>query len=286
MNDEKQSVSRSTSDVIRGQRVFTYGHSFHAWVAPILAELAKSAGIAGHAIAGRAEVGGSAGAPPYLNHHWNIPDEENATKKALRAGRVDVLTLSPIWLPDPGIEKFAELALEHNPGARVTVQEFWLPNDIYDTSYPLNTRKPVNHNDAKIAELRVRHQPYFQSVEDNVRQVNRHLGRSVVFVVPVGHAVLALRAKIIAGQARPLEEQEDLFNDSWGHPRPPLQALAAYCHFAAIYRRSPVGLPAPSRDVCANVWPEKRPWRDDALNRLFQELAWDAVIQHPLSGVP
>ena len=64
--------------------------------------------------------------------------------------------------------------------------------------------------------------------------------------MPVGQAVIALREKIIAGQAPGLKTQWELFRDSWGHPAPPLQALAAYCHFAVIYRRSPVGLPMPA----------------------------------------
>ena len=68
----------------------------------------------------------------------------------------------------------------------------------------------------------------------------------MLFVVPVGQAVLALREKIIAGQAPGLKAQEDLFTDALGHPKPPLQALVTYCHYAVIYRKSPVGLPPPS----------------------------------------
>ena len=62
--------------------------------------------------------------------------------------------------------------------------------------------------------------------------------------------------------------------------RPPLQALVAYCHFAVIYRRSPVGLPMPAVLARAN-----NPNWDEKLTRLLQELAWDAVTHHPLSGV-
>ena len=57
-------------------------------------------------------------------------------------------------------------------------------------------------------------------------------------------------------------------------------ALVAYCQYAVIYRKSPVGLPLP--DVLAKG---KNPNWDEKLNRLLQELAWDAVTQHPLSGV-
>ena len=60
----------------------------------------------------------------------------------------------------------------------------------------------------------------------------------------------------------------------------PLQVLAAYCNFAVIYRSSPLGLPLP-----AELANGRNPDEMYKLNRLLQELAWDAVIHHPLSGV-
>lgn len=258
----------------KGQRVFTCGHSFHVFVPAILSDLAKAAGIKDHVTAGLSGIGGSR-----VIQHWNVPDEKNKAKQALRAGTVDVLTLSPIHLPDDGIEKFAQLALEHNPKARITVQEFWLPFDIYDTTFKQRPKK-VDHNAPTGAQLRALHEPYFKSMDAHVRDLNKKFGKEAVFVVPVGQAVIALREKIIAGQVPGLKQQEDLFTDAIGHARPPLQALAAYCQFAVVYRRSPVGLPRPAVLVKAN-----NPSWDDALNRLLQELAWEAVTQHPLSGV-
>jgi len=52
--------------------------------------------------------------------------------------QVDVLTLSPIFLPDPGIENFTKLALEHNPDIRVIVQPFGCVGTF--TSRPPNGR--------------------------------------------------------------------------------------------------------------------------------------------------
>jgi len=269
-NDNGVKSEKYTEPITRGQRVFTCGHSFHVWVAEILYEMANAAGTPDHQVSGTSPIGGSRVIQP-----WDVPEEKNEAKKALRAGTVDVLTLSPIWLPDEGIEKLAKLAVEHNPNVRVTVQEYWLPNDEYVPVYPLQTKKVVDHNAATTAELRKCHALYFRDMDECVRDLNKQLGRDAVLVVPVGQAVLALREKIIAGRAPGLKAQAELFTDSWGHPRPPIMALAGYCHFAVIYRRSPVGLPVPS--VIAN-WGEP-------LNRLLQELAWDAVIHHPLSGV-
>jgi hypothetical protein len=271
---EEGKTSPAVDPVSKGQRVFSCGHSFHVFVPGILSEMAKGAGIAGHQVVGLSGIGGSR-----VIQHWDVSDEKNKAKEALRTGNVDVLTLSPIHLPDEGIEKFARLALEHNPNIRVTVQEFWLPFDIYDTTFKLRPQT-VDHNAPTAEELRKLHEPYFQSMDDHVRSLNKLLGKEALLVVPAGQAVIALREKIIAGQVPGLSTQQDLFTDAIGHARPPLQALVAYCHFAVIYRRSPVGLTLPAVLTRAN-----NPNWDEKLNRLLQELAWDAVAHHPLSGV-
>ena len=102
--------------ITQGQRVFTCGHSFHVWVPDILADLCKKAGIQGHTQVGISSIGGS-----QIIQHWNVPDDQNTAKKALKTGNVDVLTLSPIFLPDPGIENFTRLGLEYNKDIRVLV---------------------------------------------------------------------------------------------------------------------------------------------------------------------
>lgn len=260
---------------IKGLRVLTCGHSFHVWVVPMLTELAKNAGITGHQVAGVSSIGGST-----VSKHWQVVDEKNIAKPALREGKADVLTLAPIWLPDPGIENFATLAVQGNPNIRITVQEYWLPNDEYVPVYPLEVRKKkgMDRNATVLADLKSAQEKYDRDIEEHVKALNQKLGKDAMVIVPVGRAVVALREKIAAGQAPGITSQAELFTDSWGHPTEPIKALSAYCHFAVIYKRSPVGLPRPA--ILA-----KKPAWDDKLNRLLQELAWDAVTNHPMSGV-
>jgi lysophospholipase L1-like esterase len=262
-----------TSSTAKGLRVFSCGHSFHIWVVPLLNEIAMYAGIPDHQIAGRSGIGGST-----VLKHWDVPDDKNIAKQALTEGRVDVLTLSPIWLPDEGIENFAKLAFAHNPNIRITVQEYWLPNDEYNPVYPLDTRKKVDHNATTIPALRKAQEQYDHGIDEHVRAINKKLGKDVLVTVPVGQAVVALREKIIAGQCPGISQQTELFRDNWGHPTQPIMALAGYCHFAVIYQRSPVGLPRPAILSRNPAW-------DDKLNRLLQELAWAAVTEHPMCGL-
>src|SRR3569833_2153161 len=98
-------------------RMFTCGHSFHAYVYVMFPELVKGAGIEGFEGGGSARIGGSK-----VIQHWDVADDKNEAKRLLKEGKIDVLTLSPIWLPDPGSENFVRRGLKHNPDMRITVQ--------------------------------------------------------------------------------------------------------------------------------------------------------------------
>ena len=89
-------------------------------------------------------------------------------------------------------------------------------------------------------------------------------------------AVLRLRELIAARKAPGLSKQTDLFGDQIGHGKAPVVALATYCNFACIYRRSPVGLKDEDPEL-DKLSPELKP--------LLQQVAWDVVSSYPLSGV-
>ncbi|WP_395730524.1 hypothetical protein [Prosthecobacter sp.] len=263
--------------ITQGQRVATCGHSFHVFTYKQVDEIAKAAGL-DHQLVGLSSIGGST-----VQKHWDVPEEKSAVKQVLKTGKADVLTLSPIWLPDDAIEQFVKLGIEHNPALRILVQEYWMPNDEYKPVYPLEAnKKKVDHNATDLAKLRDATMRYAKDIEDLVRGMNQRLGKDSVVVVPVGMAAVTLREKIIQGEAPGLKTQAELFRDNWGHALAPLQILSSYCHFAVIYRRSPAGLPVP------NAFKALKDMSDEdkaKLNKLLQEIAWDTVTHHPLTGL-
>ena len=244
------------------------------FVPNLLVNMTTLAGIEGHKQLGLSSIGGSR-----VHQHWDVPDEKNKAKEVLSSGEIDVLTLSPIFMPDVGIEKFLTLAVEHNPNIRITVQEIWLRADTYEPT----TKRPatVDHNAITGPELWERHKPLFESIDAHVTELNNKVGKQVLFVVPTGQAVIALRERILAGKAGGLKMQSELFTDPTGHGTTPLQVLVAYCHFAVIYRCNPIGQPAPA--AMANS--KKPEWGPETV-RVLQEVAWESVTKHPLSGVP
>jgi hypothetical protein len=252
-------------------RVFVCAHSFMIFTSRLLPTMAQAAGFP-YAAAGQQMLGGSR-----VLQHWNLPDDKNGAKAALREGKVDVLTLSPHrLLPDEGIDNFTKLGLENNAKLRVLVQASW-PG--FDGNW--NGFKNEQRNAATLDSLREMRRAFREqwltALEAQVGALNKSIGRETVHIVPVCDAVFALREHIAKGHAPGLVKQTDLFRDDIGHAQAPLADLVGYCHFAAISGRTPVGLPVPA-DL-QNV-----PHAAE-LNTLLQQLAWDAVTAYPLSGV-
>ncbi|MCE9531969.1 MAG: hypothetical protein K8T89_12720 [Planctomycetes bacterium] len=223
------------ADPPKGQRVFTAGHSFHMMIPNLLSEMAKNANIMGHEIAGTQSIGGTR-----TIQHWNVIDEKNSVKKAINTGNVDVLTLSPhLKLPDEGVDNFVKLALEKNPNARVLIQASWM---LFDD--PKNLRTKFNNeerNQAKIDDLRKAYEPYDKAMHDQAKALNKQYAekykREVIFVVPVGQAVMNLREKIVDGKVPNITKQADLFTDPIGHAKTPV----AVCLGSCLEGNSPCG---------------------------------------------
>ncbi|OYW75487.1 MAG: hypothetical protein B7Z37_13080 [Verrucomicrobia bacterium 12-59-8] len=262
----------ASSGLPPGPRVFVCAHSFMIFTATMLPKMTEAAGIA-YQDAGRQMIGGSR-----TLQHWEVPDEKNLAKRVLREGSVDVLTLSPhMLLPDEGIDNYTKLGLERNPKLRVLVQASWPARDGNLTGDFHNAMR----NDATVDSLRklqaLQREQWLRKLDAQVIALNAAVGSEAVHIVPVGDAVFALREHIIEGKAPGITKQAELFKDDLGHPLPPLAVLVTYCHFAAIYQRSPVGLPVPAALKDAPQAAE--------LNALLQQLAWDAVTGYPMSGV-
>ena len=255
-----------------GLKVLTAGHSFHVWMPPLVAEMAKAAGIQGHEQLAISSIGGSK-----VIQHWELPPEKNKAKPILEAGKADLFTMAPTFLPDPGIENFTKLGLEHNPKIRLTLQQNWVPFEDPELWLSKSRPKSIDRDVLTLVQLRAKHDPYFKMIEDHVKELNARIPTAKIAIVPSGEAVLALRDKVIKGEAPGIKTQNELFTDVLGHPGPQIRVLSAYCHFAVIYRRSPVGLPV--NGLLAKL-PEA-----EKLNQLLQEIAWKAVTGHPMSGV-
>jgi hypothetical protein len=259
------------ADAPAGQRVFVTAHSFHAFIPQRLAALAKLAGIENHQLVGLQSIGGSK-----VKQHWEQADDKNKVKPALVTGGIDVLTMSPhmTYMPDEGIDRLVELGLSHNPKMRFLLQQSW---PIFDGWLQGEKVASNEERDTRSLDIvRVANKRFHDALDAQATEINKKTGHDVVFIVPVGDALIKLRELIATGQAPGLSKQSDLFTDTIGHTKTPLTVLTVYCNFACIYRTSPVGLKdnEPQLDMLS---PELKP--------LLQKIAWEAVTAEPRSGV-
>jgi hypothetical protein len=249
----------------KGQRVFYTGHSFHMFVPPRIEQLVKAAKIEGHKLVGTQGIGGSR-----VIQHWDLEGDKNKAKPALMTGEVDVFTMAAhLAIPDEGIANFTELGLKHNPNLRLLVQESWYP---FDGPPPdKRIRNNAERDNAKVADLQAAMDDWRKKLESQADELNKKHGKTAVFIVPVGEAVVKLRGLIIAGKYPGVAKQSELFTDPIGHGGAHIQNLASYCNFAAIYRISPEGLNLPGTT--------------DEQNAILQKIAWETVSAYPYAGV-
>lgn len=250
-----------------GLRVFYTGHSFHMFVPQLVEQLVKSSGIQGHKLAGTQSIGGSR-----VIQHWDLAEDKNKAKPALAGGQVDVFTMAAhLAIPDDGITKFTELGLEHNPNLRLLVQASWFPYDVPEPDKRI--KENSQRDNAKIEDLQRAIDSWRTKLEAQADELNEKHKKKAVFIVPVGDAVVKLRALVVEGKFPGVTKQSELFNDPIGHCHGHVQALASYCNFAAIYRISPEGM----KLNVGNLTDEQR--------AILEKLAWETVSKYPYAGV-
>lgn len=82
--------------------------------------------------------------------------------------------------------------------------------------------------------------------------------------------------EILKGHVPGIKLQSEIFRDGMGHPTTLLVNVVTYTWFAVMYCESPVGLKA--------LIDAKDP-NSAARERLLQQIAWNAAIGEPMSGV-
>lgn len=196
---------------------------------------------------------------------------ECATLKArLEAGGIDVFTYTHSnWGDTPIAEEFAEFAYKHNPNFRVLWQAGWMVHD----GLGINKNGPAR-DAVKIADLQAALDKARKRVEDKADEINKKLGKRVVFLVPVGDAFVKMRTMVVDGKFPGVTKQSELFNDDMPHQWRWGSILQDYCTFAALYQRSPVGLKV-SLDKAVT----------DEQHAILQRIAWETVSKYPYAGI-
>ena len=290
----------ATAPIKDGQKIVMATHSFNVFVGPTrsrdpavaptpgpLAALAAERHKTGHETLAVQMIGGST-----PMQHWKQgdgDDAKNIAKAALAKGGVTVFTMSPNQImPEPGIDLFGDYVIRTNPNARIMVQNSWSSWDGTGSTPAVggtgnDAFKAEDHNKATaadldrwIAALDTPSTGYLVRMRAQLEGVNRRAGHQIAYVVPSAKAVYTFRKEILAGHVPGVATQAAIFRDGIGHPQPPLAHLVTYIWFAAMYRESPLGLQA---------LVDKADPTSAAREKMLQEIAWNAVVSEPMSGV-
>jgi hypothetical protein len=200
------------------------------------------------------------------------PDE---IKELLTGGKIDVMSWGrPGWADSNFNEKYGDDlvtdGLAGNPDFRFYLQMAWKVHDGLGGKKKIET--VADYDESNLDEVQAVIDNSRKTVEAWADAINKKHGKPVLFLVPVGDAVTQLRRMIVAGKVPGVTKQSAVWSDAMPHAGPLAAELAAYCNYAAIYRRSPEGL-----DVKEGVPAEQR--------AILQKLAWETVSKYPYAGV-
>ena len=315
---QPRAAASATAPITKGQKIVMATHSFNVFVGPAraatptaantaagvtpaantappqmtpgpLAALAAERGKLGHETLAVQMIGGST-----PMQHWKQgdgDDAKNIAKAALTKGgpAVDVFTMSPnAIMPEPGIDLFGDFVIKTNPNARMMVQNSWSSWDGTGTTPAVGGTgnaafQAIDHDKATpadldkwLAALDQKPDGYLIKLRTQLEGINKRAGHQIAYVVPSATAVYNLRKEIIAGRVPGVAKQSEIFRDGIGHPQQPLANVVTYVWYAAMYRESPVGLQA---------LVDKADPTSAAREKLLQQIAWNAVVGEPKSGV-
>ena len=222
--------------------------------------IAISAGISGHKNLGS---GADLDKPVTVNSGRKVL--EDTPRTLMKKGEVDVwLTTDVAWAERPDLKEFGTAGLAGNPNFRLYQQARFL------------VEKPEERDNSKIADVQAALDKARKRLEVRVDAINKEIGKPVVFIVPVGDAIVKLREMVVDGKFPGLTKQSELFLEgSRGsiHVEKHANLLTAYCNYAAIYQKSPVGLKLEMKDIT------------DEQHAILQKLAWETVSQYPHAGL-
>ena len=172
-----------------------------------------------------------------------------------------------------------DFCLQHNPHMKFFLSDAWPQLDQLD-------QRPKSE-DKLTAELFVRlGQEKHAACKQLIETLNEQYPKKV-FVMPTCEAMVLAVDYFLRGKLPGVKgvhtlighQQRSLWRDKIGHLGPGFDRLEGYVFYATIYRKSPTLIKG---DISFGG-SQDYPGRD--LDRIFRKIAWQAVVNNPLSGI-
>jgi len=173
---------------------------------------------------------------------------------------------------------------KYNPGMKFFLTDAWpTPNQVLG-HLDLKERPESEEliTEEVYDQLTEKTNPYFADLVKSLRESTKE-----VYIIPTNAAMTEAAKRFIRGELPGVEglykviggKERSIWRDKIGHISLDLEPLEGYVFYATLYGKSPELISAPIHFKTAPSFPSP------ALDKVFREIAWKAVVEHPLSGV-
>ena len=173
---------------------------------------------------------------------------------------------------------------QYNPGMKFFLSDAWpAPGQVRKAfNLKANPESEAFFTDAVYDQLSAHANAGFAGLVKALRE-----STDEVYILPTHAAMTEAARRFIRGELPGVEglytviggKERSLWKDKIGHLGPGFDRLEGYVFYATLYGKSPELISAP---IKFNKNPS---FLSAALDKIFREIAWKAVVEHPLSGV-
>ena len=265
------------------QRVIGVGHSFMMPGYQTLPEIARCAGMKQPLYT---HVGG--GMTGSARYKW---EQENGIFEfagkpfpkllsSIANAQWEAMTFGPYYNDRPEYYScWIDFCLKYNPDMKFFISDAWPQLEQLGTKPKFEADLTADIFDQLGTEKR----EIARTTLDPLRKA--YPGR--VFVMPTSDALVLAAKHFIRGELPGIDglhksiggKERSLWKDHLGHLGPGLEWLEGYVFYATLYGQSPEHIDGAIKINGNASFPSTE------LDRMFRKIAWQAVIQHPYSGV-
>jgi len=173
---------------------------------------------------------------------------------------------------------------KYNPGMKFYLSDAWpAPGHVRKVfKLQANPESETFFTEAVYDQLSADAIDGFGSLVKTLRESTRE-----VYILPTHAAMTEAARRFLRGELPGFKglykviggKEPSIWRDRIGHIHPGLESLEGYVFYATLYGKSPELISAPVKFKADPSLPSA------ALDKIFREIAWKAVVEHPLSGV-
>lgn len=280
----KQAVMSYDKPTDGALRIVATGHSFMAPGFQTLPLITRAAGLKAPPL-NTHTGGGMTGSARYKWEQENgiYQFDKKPVPKLLASisnAKWDAMMWGPYYNDRPKYYScWIDFCLKYNPDMKFYLADAWPQLEQFDP-------EPTSESALTYAAIAKLGAEKNKTTAGSINTLNKQYpGR--LFVMPTSNAMVLAVREYHAGNLPGVDgihkslgrKERSLWRDHLGHLGPGLEDLEGYVFYATMYGKSPELIEGDIRRRKPNSYPTAE------MDKVFRRIAWEAVVNHPLSGV-